>query len=83
MHAADGGELRAGLVVRAAAARCAPTLASAVVVAAAMIPFVALGNVPGNEIANPAAVVILGGLLTTVLWSLLTAPRAVLRGWSA
>lgn len=74
MHAADRGVLRAGLVVRAAAARFAPTVSSALVVAAAMIPFVALGNVPGNEITNPAAVVIVGGLASTVLWTLLLLP---------
>jgi Cu/Ag efflux pump CusA len=77
-HAADRGELRAWVVTRAAVGRLALTLASVVVTAAAMIPFVALGDVAGNEITHTAAAVILGGLLTTTLWTLLLLPALCL-----
>jgi Cu/Ag efflux pump CusA len=77
-HAADRGEMRASLVVGTAAARVAPTLASIAVTAVAMIPFAALGDVAGNEIAHATADVILGGLLSTAIWTLLVLPALCL-----
>jgi Cu/Ag efflux pump CusA len=73
-QAADRGELRAPLVVRAALTRLEPTLGSIIVSAAALVPFVALGDVAGNEITHTASAVILGGLVTTALWTLLVLP---------
>jgi Cu/Ag efflux pump CusA len=70
--------LRPSMVVYAAGSRFAPSLASVTVVAAALAPFVVLGDVPGNEITHTAAAVILGGLVTTTLWNLLLLPALCL-----
>ena len=52
----------AELIRRGAQDRFAPTLTVAVATAAAVLPFVILGNVAGLEIVNPMAIVMLGGL---------------------
>ncbi|MDQ5829989.1 MAG: efflux RND transporter permease subunit, partial [Actinomycetota bacterium] len=67
------------LVRRGARDRLAPTLAVAVATAAAVLPFVIMGNVAGLEIVHPMAIVILGGLLTSTLLSLFILPTLYLR----
>src|ERR671921_475423 len=67
------------LVRRVARERFAPTLTVAVATAAAVLPFVILGNVAGLEIVNPMAIVMLGGLLTSTLLSLFVLPVLYLR----
>ena len=52
------------MVRSAAAERFAPGLGSAVVLAAALIPFVVFGNVPGNELTHVSAAVMMGGLVS-------------------
>jgi CzcA family heavy metal efflux pump len=69
----------AELVRRGALERFAPTLTVAVATAAAVLPFVILGNVAGLEIVNPMAIVMLGGLLTSTLLSLFVLPVLYLR----
>jgi CzcA family heavy metal efflux pump len=69
----------AELVRRGALDRFAPTLTVAVATAAAVLPFVIMGNVAGLEIVNPMAIVILGGLLTSTLLSLFVLPVLYLR----
>jgi CzcA family heavy metal efflux pump len=69
----------AELVRRGAHERLAPTLTVAVVTAAAVLPFVVMGNVAGLEIVNPMAIVLLGGLITTTLLSLFVLPVLYLR----
>jgi len=49
------------------------------VTALIMIPFVVLGNAAGMEIARPIAVVVLGGLITSVIGTLLVVPGLYLR----
>jgi Cu/Ag efflux pump CusA len=39
---------------------------------------VVLGGIPGNEIVHPMAVVILGGLVTSALFSLVAVPALYL-----
>jgi hypothetical protein len=53
-------------------------LTVAVATAAAVLPFVILGDVAGLEIVNPMAIVMLGGLLTTTLLSLFLLPALYL-----
>jgi Cu/Ag efflux pump CusA len=67
LQAIDGGRLRADVVVAAAVERAGPAVGAAVVAAAALLPFVVLGDVAGNELTHTAASVILGGLFTTAL----------------
>jgi Cu/Ag efflux pump CusA len=73
-HAAEGGRMRPSLIVLAARERIAPSLQSAGVIAAVTAPFVAFGDVAGNEMTHAAAAVILGGLLTATVWSQLLLP---------
>jgi Cu/Ag efflux pump CusA len=68
----------AELVRRGARDRLAPTLTVAVATAAAVLPFVILGDVAGLEIVNPMAIVMLGGLVTTTLLSLFLLPALYL-----
>src|SRR5918992_2374774 len=75
----DGSQdFGAELVRRGALERFAPTLTVAVATAAAVLPFVILGNVAGLEIINPMAIVILGGLVTSTLLSLFIVPTLYL-----
>ncbi len=67
------------LVQRGARERLAPTLTVAVATAAAVLPFVFMGDVAGLEIVNPMAIVLLGGLITTTLLSLFVLPVLYLR----
>jgi len=67
---------RAGfdLVVRAAQDRLAPILTTALGTAAAVAPFIVLGDLAGLEIIRPMAVVIVGGLVSSTLFTLLIIP---------
>src|SRR5215208_1694258 len=69
----------AELVRRGASDRLAPTLAVAVASAAAVLPFVIMGDGAGLEIVNPMAIVLLGGLITSTLLSLFVLPVLYLR----
>jgi Cu/Ag efflux pump CusA len=51
------------------------------VTAAALLPVVFIGDVPGTEIAHPLAVVALGGLVTTTLVTLFAVPVLCARPW--
>jgi Cu/Ag efflux pump CusA len=53
-------------------------LASMAVTAAVLLPFVGLGEAPGNELLHIAAVVILAGLMAATLVNLYVLPAAVL-----
>jgi Cu/Ag efflux pump CusA len=67
VHAEDGGELTRELVLEGAAERRGQAVASAVVLAAVLIPFAVIGDVAGNEITHTTAAVVLGGLITATL----------------
>jgi CzcA family heavy metal efflux pump len=67
------------LVRRGALERFAPTLTVAVATAAAVLPFLIMGDVAGLEIVNPMAIVMLGGLITSTLLSLFVLPVLYLR----
>ena len=49
-------------------------LASAITIGLIALPFVVLGNIAGLEILHPAAVVILGGLVTSTILTLFVVP---------
>ncbi len=70
------GMPRPEIVRRVALDGCPPFLAGAVVVGLAFAPFVAFGRMPGTEIVHPMAVVVLGGLISCVLATLLVVPAA-------
>jgi Cu/Ag efflux pump CusA len=59
--------------------RLAPIVTTALAVAAAVVPFLLLGSIAGQEAARPIAAVILGGLVTSVLVTLFLLPPLYLR----
>ena len=70
----DGETFGAGLVQRGTQERSAPILMTAVTTTAALLPLALFGNIAGLEILHPMAIVILGGLVTTTLFSLVGVP---------
>jgi Cu/Ag efflux pump CusA len=56
-----------------------PVVASAIVVGLAVLPFVLLGSIAGLEIAHPMAVVILGGVVTSTIVTLIMTPALYLK----
>jgi Cu/Ag efflux pump CusA len=67
------------LVVRASAERLGPILAATLAIGLALLPIVVIGGEPGLEILRPLALVVLGGLVTTALTTLLVVPTLYLR----
>lgn len=59
--------------------RLAPIVTTALTVAAALLPFLLLGSVAGQEIVRPIAAVILGGLVTSLFVVLFLLPPLYLR----
>ncbi len=62
------------LVLRGAEERLTPILMTALATGLALVPLVINGNLPGQEIEYPMAVVILGGLITSTLLNLFLLP---------
>ncbi len=67
------------LVVRGSRERLAPILMTALTTGLALVPLVMSGEIPGQEIEYPMAIVILGGLITTTLLNLFVLPSLYLR----
>jgi CzcA family heavy metal efflux pump len=62
------------LVIRGASERLGSVLVSTVTITAAILPLILFGKVPGLEIVQPTAIVILGGLLASTLLTLFVVP---------
>ena len=75
----EGERFGVDLVLRGARDRAAPILTTAATVALAFAPFALRGLIPGQELVQPMAVVVLGGLVTTTLVSLFVLPALYLR----
>jgi Cu/Ag efflux pump CusA len=71
---------RSELAQRAARERLAPVITTAVALAMLALPFVVLGPRAGLEILHPMAQVLVGGLVTVVLVTLLLVPTLCLAG---
>ena len=67
------------LVLRGARERIAPILMTALTTVLALVPLVIRGDIPGQEIEHPMAMVILGGLLTSTFLNLVVVPSLYLR----
>ena len=67
------------LVMRGARERLAPILMTATTTGLALVPLVIAGDIPGQEIELPMAIVILGGLVTSTLLNLFILPALYLR----
>jgi Cu/Ag efflux pump CusA len=62
------------LVLRGARERLSPILTSSAAIIAALLPIVVFGQIPGLEIVRPTAIVILGGLVASTLFTLFVMP---------
>jgi Cu/Ag efflux pump CusA len=67
------------LVLAGAADRLGPTLMSVLATAVGLLPFVVLGEIAGLEVLRPMAIFVLGGLITSTLWTLFVVPDLYLR----
>jgi CzcA family heavy metal efflux pump len=67
------------LALRGALERLSPILMTALATGLALVPLVIAGNVPGHEIEDPMAIVILGGLVGSTLLNLFVVPSLYLR----
>jgi CzcA family heavy metal efflux pump len=67
------------LVMRGARERLSPILMTAGAAGLAILPLLIYGNLPGQEIEYPMAVVIMGGLVTSTLLNLFIVPALYLR----
>ena len=75
----EGEPFGPNLVLRGARERIAPIMMTALTTGLALVPLVIAGNIPGQEIEYPMAIVILGGLVTSTLLNLLVVPTLYLR----
>jgi Cu/Ag efflux pump CusA len=78
LERAEPDASRVDLVLRGARDRLAPIVLTALGTAAALLPFVLMGDVAGFEVIRPMAVTILGGLVTSVLLVLFIIPAVYL-----
>ena len=67
------------MVLRGMRERIGPIVMSALATAVAVLPVVFAGNIAGTEIIRPMALVMLGGLVTSLLLNLLVLPALYLR----
>ncbi|MEA2255802.1 MAG: hypothetical protein QOG35_1847 [Solirubrobacteraceae bacterium] len=74
----DDATFGPALLLRGAHDRVTPVVMTAFVTAAAVLPLALMGDVAGNEITQPMAVVILGGLVTSTLVTLFILPALYL-----
>jgi Cu/Ag efflux pump CusA len=75
----SGGRLTPGLVADATAgAGGGPAITAAAVAGVALVPFIVMGDVAGNELLHTAAAVILAGLIAATLLNTLVLPAACL-----
>lgn len=75
----EGMEFGQDLIMRGAEERLAPILMTALTTGLALVPLLITGDKPGQEIEYPMAFVILGGLTTSTLLSLLALPALCMR----
>jgi len=75
----EGEPFGPALVQRGARERIAPIMMTALTTGLALVPLVITGNIPGQEIEYPMAIVILGGLFSSTVLNLLVVPTLYLR----
>jgi Cu/Ag efflux pump CusA len=75
----EGESFGPALVLRGAVERLSPILMTTLATALALVPLAVTGDLPGMEIENPMAVVILGGLAMSTLLNLFVVPVLYLR----
>jgi Cu/Ag efflux pump CusA len=78
-HPGGRGPLTQDRLVAAAADASGPVITAATVGAAALVPFIAMGDTAGTELLHTAAAVILAGLVAATLLNTIVLPVACLR----
>jgi CzcA family heavy metal efflux pump len=74
----EGEKFGTELIRRGTQERLPPILISALTTGLALVPFVLFGDIAGLEILRPMALVLLGGLVTTTVFTLVVAPAVYL-----
>ena len=74
----EGEPFGPNLVIRGSIERLAPILMTALATGLALVPLAYGGDLPGQEIEHPMAVVILGGLVTSTVLNLFLMPSLYL-----
>ena len=67
------------LVLQGASERLVPILMTVLTTGLALLPLIITGEIPGQEIEYPMAIVIFGGLITATLLNLFVVPSLYLR----
>lgn len=75
----EGVEFGVGLILQGASERFVPIIMTVLTTGLALIPLIVSGNIPGQEVEYPMAIVILGGLITATLLNLFVVPSLYLR----
>ncbi len=75
----EGEAFGAALVIRGARERLLPIAMTGAATAAVFLPAVALGSRPGLELVHPVALVMVGGVITSVFVTLFVLPALYLR----
>jgi Cu/Ag efflux pump CusA len=75
----EGHAFSIATVLQGSEERLIPIVMTAATAALALLPLVMKGDVPGNEIERPMALVILGGLVTSTLLNLFLLPALYAR----
>lgn len=70
----EGEVFGPNLILRGARERLAPILMTALAAGLALVPLIISGDIPGQEIEYPMAIVILGGLVTSTILNLFIMP---------
>ncbi len=79
LESEEGHAFSLSTVLQGSEERLIPILMTAATAALALLPLVLKGDVPGNEIERPMALVILGGLVTSTLLNLFLLPALYAR----
>ncbi len=75
----EGETFGPDLVLRGAKERLSPIMMTTLTTGLALVPLLVSGQIPGQEIEYPMAVVIVGGLITSTLINLFVVPSLYLR----
>jgi Cu/Ag efflux pump CusA len=67
------------LVIQGARERVVPIMMTVLTTGLVLVPLILAGQIPGNEIEHPMAIVIFGGLITATLLNLFVVPALYLR----
>jgi Cu/Ag efflux pump CusA len=78
-HLLDEGVPLRRAVIQGSLERLNPIMMTALTAGLALLPLALAGGEPGNEIQSPMAVVVLGGLLTSLVLNMVVVPVLYLR----